>query len=82
MAESELAMKLLKERLGIRGKRKLELRQNNYLSSEIPTRLLPKTNITLFAQVIVQLPKGIIKSIIRKADTDKHCKGYNVSVQF
>ena len=35
------------------------------------------TNITLFAQVIGQLPKGIIKSIIRKADTDKHCKGYN-----
>ena len=34
-------------------------------------------NITLFAQVIGQLPKEIIKSIIRKADTDKHCKGYN-----
>ena len=35
------------------------------------------TNITLFIQVIGQLPKGIIKSIIRKSDTDKHCKGYN-----
>lgn len=34
-------------------------------------------NITLFAQVIGLLPKGIIKSIIRKAGTDKHCKGYN-----
>ena len=34
-------------------------------------------NITLFAQVIGQLPKEIIKSIIRKDDTDKHCKGYN-----
>ncbi len=34
-------------------------------------------NITLFAQVIGQLPKEIIKSILRKAGTDKHCKGYN-----
>lgn len=34
-------------------------------------------NITLFAQVIGLLPKEIIKSIIRKAGTDKHCKGYN-----
>lgn len=34
-------------------------------------------NITLFAQVIGQLPKGIIRSIICKAGTDKHCKGYN-----
>ncbi len=34
-------------------------------------------NITLFAQVIGLLPKENIKSIIRKAGTDKHCKGYN-----
>lgn len=34
-------------------------------------------NITLFAQTIGQLPKEIIRSIIRKAGTDKHCKGYD-----
>lgn len=34
-------------------------------------------NITLFAQVIAQLPKENIRKIIREAGTDKHCKGYN-----
>ena len=34
-------------------------------------------NITLFAQVIGQLPKENIRKIIREAGTDKHCKGYN-----
>lgn len=35
------------------------------------------TNITLFAQVIGNLPKENIKKIIREAGTDKHCKGYD-----
>lgn len=39
-------------------------------------------NITLFAQVISQLPKENIKKIIRSAGTDKHCKGYNTWSQF
>lgn len=34
-------------------------------------------NITLFAQVIGNLPKENIKKIIRSAGTDKHCKGYD-----
>ncbi|WP_329903744.1 IS4 family transposase [Porphyromonas pogonae] len=34
-------------------------------------------NITLFAQAIGQLPKEKIKTIIRNAKTDKHCKGYD-----
>lgn len=34
-------------------------------------------NITLFAQVIGNLPKENIRKIIRSAGTDKHCKGYN-----
>lgn len=33
--------------------------------------------ITLFAQIISLLPKEIIRGIIRKSGTDKHCKGYN-----
>ncbi len=39
-------------------------------------------NLTLFAQIISQLPKENIRSIIRKAGTDKHCKGYNTWSQF
>lgn len=39
-------------------------------------------NITLFAQVIAQLPKENIKKIIREAGTDKHCKGYDTWSQF
>lgn len=39
-------------------------------------------NITLFAQVISQLPKESIKKIIKSAGTDKHCKGYNTWSQF
>ena len=35
------------------------------------------TNITLFAQVIGKMPKENIRKIIRTAQTDKHCKGYN-----
>ncbi len=35
------------------------------------------TNLTLFAQIISQLPKENIRSIIRKAGTEKYCKGYN-----
>ena len=35
------------------------------------------TKITLFAQVIGNLPKENIRKIIRKAGTDKHCKGYD-----
>lgn len=34
-------------------------------------------NITLFAQVIQQLPKELIKSLIKKHETDKHAKGFN-----
>lgn len=34
-------------------------------------------NITLFSQVIGKLPKENIRKIIRTAETDKHCKGYN-----
>ena len=34
-------------------------------------------NITLFAQVIGKMPKENIRKIIRTAETDKHCKGYN-----
>ena len=33
--------------------------------------------ITLFAQVIAELPKEIVRKIIRRAGTDKHCKGYD-----
>lgn len=33
--------------------------------------------ITLFAQVIGNLPKEKIRKIIREAGTDKHCKGYD-----
>ena len=33
-------------------------------------------NITLFAQAIGILPKENVKKIIRKAGTDKYCKGY------
>ncbi len=40
------------------------------------------TNLTLFAQIISQLPKENIRSIIRKAGTDKYCKGYNTRSQF
>ena len=32
---------------------------------------------TLFAQVIRQLPKDLIKSLIKKHGTDKHSKGFN-----
>ncbi len=39
-------------------------------------------NLTLFAQVIAQLPKENIKKIIRNSGTDKHCKGYNTWSQF
>ncbi|MBO1362984.1 DUF4372 domain-containing protein [Prevotella sp. A2931] len=35
------------------------------------------TKITLFAQVIQQLPKDLIKSLIKKHGTDKHAKGFN-----
>lgn len=34
-------------------------------------------NITLFAQIIGKLPKENIRKIIRTAQTDKHCKGYD-----
>jgi len=34
-------------------------------------------NITLFAQTIRELPKEIIRKIIRRAGTDKYCKGYD-----
>lgn len=34
-------------------------------------------NITLFAQVIGKMPKENIRKIIRTAETDKHCKGYD-----
>ena len=33
--------------------------------------------ITLFVQVIRQLPKDLIKSLIKKHGTDKHSKGFN-----
>lgn len=33
--------------------------------------------ITLFAQVIQKLPKDLIRSLIKKHGTDKHCKGFN-----
>lgn len=42
---------------------------------------LPMANITLFSQVIRELPKENIKKIIRKAGTDKHCKGYDTWCQ-
>jgi len=38
---------------------------------------LPMANITLFSQVIRELPKNLIKGIIRNAGTDKHSKGYD-----
>ena len=38
--------------------------------------------ITLFAQIIGLLPKGIVKKIIREAGTDKHSKGYDTWSQF
>lgn len=33
--------------------------------------------ITFFAQVIQQLPKNLIKYLIKKHGTDKHAKGFN-----
>lgn len=39
-------------------------------------------NLTLFAQIISQLPKERIKKIIRGHGTDKYCKGYNTWSQF
>ena len=39
-------------------------------------------NITLFAQIISQLPKEKIRRIIKKSGTDKHSKGYNTWSQF
>ena len=39
-------------------------------------------NITLFAQIISQLPKEKIRKIIKKSGTDKHSKGYNTWSQF
>lgn len=39
-------------------------------------------NLTLFAQIIALLPKEKIKSIIKKAGSDKHNKGYNTWSQF
>ena len=35
------------------------------------------TKITLFAQVIQQLPKELIKSLVKEHGTDKHSKGFN-----
>ncbi|MDY3851690.1 MAG: DUF4372 domain-containing protein, partial [Prevotella sp.] len=35
------------------------------------------TKITLFAQVIQQLPKELIKPLVKEHDTDKHSKGFN-----
>lgn len=63
-------------------KKEVELRKKYYLSSELPTHLLPMANLTLFAQVMAQLPKENIKKIIRNSGTDKHCKGYNTWSQF
>ncbi len=39
-------------------------------------------NLTLFAQIISQLPKGNIKKIIKKSGTAKYSKGYNTWSQF
>lgn len=39
-------------------------------------------NITLFAQVISQLPKENIRKIIKAAGSDRYCKGYNTWSQF
>ena len=39
-------------------------------------------NITLFAQIISQLPKEKIKKIIKKSGTDKHNKGYSTWIRF
>ena len=39
-------------------------------------------NITLFAQIISQLPKEKIRRIIKKPGTDNHSKGYNTWSQF
>ena len=49
---------------------------------ELPTRLLPMANITLFAQIISQLPQEKICKIINERGTDEHCKGYNTWSQF
>lgn len=34
-------------------------------------------NITLFAQVIRLIPRGVIQRLVKKHDTDKHSKGFN-----
>ena len=36
--------------------------------------------ITLFTQLIGQLPKDLIKSLIKKHGTDKHPKGFKHNV--
>ena len=33
--------------------------------------------ITLFAQIIQKIPRGIVKQIVKEYDTDKHAKGFN-----
>lgn len=40
------------------------------------------TNITIFSQIIHQLPRDIINSIIKEFKTDKHSKGINTWTQF
>ncbi len=39
-------------------------------------------NLTLFAQIISQLPKENIRKIIMESGADKYCKGYNTWSQF
>ena len=46
------------------------------------TTPLMSAKITLFSQVIGKLPKDNIRKIIKKAGTDKHCKGYDTWSQF
>ena len=48
-----------------------------YLSVCSKPNLHSVAKITLFAQVIQQLPKDLIKSLVKKHGTDKHVKGFN-----
>lgn len=34
------------------------------------------SNITLFSQIISELNSGVFKSLVKKHNTDKHCKGF------
>lgn len=47
------------------------------LQVKIQKSQTPMAKITLFAQIIQKIPRGIVKQIVKEYDTDKHAKGFN-----